>query len=234
MFPANNPWNQRVDRLPVARDSAALVARIGLGDPVHADFGSGLYDGAPIGIPYAIVSKHTRRVPVSFDYASRVRRAPLSARPPRRDRGRRELDRRSPRDRRRPGRRARDYELFAAYPHDGGTRWTAGSGAIFNLRSNHLRPAAWTLGRRRRAADPPRARPLRRGRRAARSTTRCGSPRRARPRVRVPRPPLGRHAAAARRCRRWGSAIRLKREREHLAACPTRRASSPGRSSATG
>ncbi len=37
-----------------------------------------------------------------------------------------------------------DYELFAAYPHAGGTRWTAGSGAIFNLRSNHLRPAGWT------------------------------------------------------------------------------------------
>jgi hypothetical protein len=37
-----------------------------------------------------------------------------------------------------------DYELFAAYPHDGGQRWTAGSGAIFNLGSNHLRPAGWT------------------------------------------------------------------------------------------
>ena len=37
-----------------------------------------------------------------------------------------------------------DYELFAAYPHDGGRRWTAGSGAIFNLRSDHLRPAGWT------------------------------------------------------------------------------------------
>jgi hypothetical protein len=38
----------------------------------------------------------------------------------------------------------RDYELFAAYPHDGGRRWTAGSGAIFNLRSDHLRPAGFT------------------------------------------------------------------------------------------
>jgi hypothetical protein len=37
-----------------------------------------------------------------------------------------------------------DYELFAGYPHDGGRRWTAGSGAIFNLRSNRLRPAGWT------------------------------------------------------------------------------------------
>ncbi len=37
-----------------------------------------------------------------------------------------------------------DYELYAAYPHDRGRRWTAGSGAIFNLRSDHLRPAGWT------------------------------------------------------------------------------------------
>jgi hypothetical protein len=38
----------------------------------------------------------------------------------------------------------RDYELFAAYRHKGGKYWTAGSGAIFDLRSNHLRPAGWT------------------------------------------------------------------------------------------
>jgi hypothetical protein len=37
-----------------------------------------------------------------------------------------------------------DYELFAAYPHNSGRQWTAGSGAVFNLRSNHLRPAGWT------------------------------------------------------------------------------------------
>src|SRR5271167_2895775 len=69
VFPRDNPWNQRVDRLPVARSSARLIASIGLAGPVHPDFGSGLYDGQPIGIPYAIASKHTRRVPVSFQYA---------------------------------------------------------------------------------------------------------------------------------------------------------------------
>jgi hypothetical protein len=37
-----------------------------------------------------------------------------------------------------------DYELYAAYPQNGGVRWTAGSGAIFNLRSDRLRPAGWT------------------------------------------------------------------------------------------
>ena len=68
-FPADNPWNQRVDRLPVAADSARLIARIGLGAPVHPDFGT-VYDGAPNGIPFTVVSDQTRRVPVSFEYAS--------------------------------------------------------------------------------------------------------------------------------------------------------------------
>jgi hypothetical protein len=143
VFPANNPWNQRVDRLPVAKNSDALIASIGLGDPVHPDFGSGLYDGAPIGIPYAIVSKHTRRVPVSFQYASESDghlyplppHVPIEGGP--KSTGDRHVivvDRDS----------CRDYELFAALPHHGGRRWTAGSGAIFNLRSNHLRPATFT------------------------------------------------------------------------------------------
>ena len=40
IFPANNPWNERVDRLPVAADSQAMIAAIGADAPVHADFGS--------------------------------------------------------------------------------------------------------------------------------------------------------------------------------------------------
>jgi hypothetical protein len=143
VFPADNPWNQRVDRLPVAKGSAGIIARIGLTDPVHPDFGSGLYGGAPIGIPFAVVSSGTRRVPVSFQYASESDRGPYPL--PRGvpieggygssgDRHVIVVDRSS----------CRDYELFAAYPHDGCKRWTAGSGAIFNLRSDHLRPAGWT------------------------------------------------------------------------------------------
>jgi hypothetical protein len=143
VFPADNPWNQRVDRLPVAKNSARIVARIGLSDPVHPDFGSGRYDGEPIGIPFEVVSSRTRRVPVRFQYASESDRGPYPL--PRGvpieggygssgDRHVIVVDRSS----------CRDYELFAGYPHDGGKRWTAGSGAIFNLRSNHLRPAGWT------------------------------------------------------------------------------------------
>jgi len=143
IFPANSPWNQRVDRLPVAKDSAALFASIGLNDPVHPDFGSGLYDGEPIGIPYTVVSSNTPEVPVHFQYASQSDRGPYPL--PKGvpieggygstgDRHVIVVDRNT----------CTDYELFAAYPHDGGRSWTAGSGAIFNLRSDHLRPAGWT------------------------------------------------------------------------------------------
>ncbi len=143
ILPADNPWNQRVDSLPVAHDSSAIIARIGLGDPVHPDFGSGLYDGAPIGIPITVVSRHTRRVPVSFTYASQSDRGRYPVPPhvaieggPRSTGDRHVIlvDRSN----------CTDYELYAAYPVDGGKRWRAGSGAIFNLRSNHLRPAGWT------------------------------------------------------------------------------------------
>src|ERR1700677_1682185 len=142
IFPPDNPWNQRVDRLPVATDSAQLIARIGLDDPVHPDFGT-VYDGAPNGIPYAIVSNRTRRVPVTFQYASEsdghdyplppnvpIEGGPTSTG----DRHVIVVNRDT----------CTDYELFAAYPHAHATRWTAGSGAIFDLRSDKLRPAGWT------------------------------------------------------------------------------------------
>ena len=142
VLPPNNPWNQRVDGLPVARDSAALIAGIGLGAPVHPDFGSGLYAGEPIGIPYAVVGRRVPRVPVSFLYASESdkgpypipRGVPIEGGPGSTgDRHVIVVDRDA----------CKDYELYAAYPLAGGTRWRAGSGAIFDLRSNHLRPAGW-------------------------------------------------------------------------------------------
>ena len=142
VFPADNPWNQRVDRLPVARDSPQLIARIGADNPVHPDFGT-VYAGAPNGIPYAIVTNQTQRVPVSFQYASESDRAryPLPRNVPIEGGARSGGDRHVivvNRD------TCTDYELYAAYPQAAGRRWKAGSGAIFNLRSDHLRPAGWT------------------------------------------------------------------------------------------
>jgi hypothetical protein len=143
VFPADNHWNLRVDRLPVHPNSDAIVRSIGADEYLHADFGSGRYQGAPIGIPYRTVPGSQRRVPVSFDYADES------------DRGRYPLPPRVPIE---GGRgsdgdrhvivvdraRCRLYELFDAHPLNGGRRWHAGSGAIFNLRSNGLRPRGWT------------------------------------------------------------------------------------------
>ena len=58
IFPASSPWNQRVDGLPVRPGSDAMVRAIGLDGSVHPDFGSGHYDGQPIGIPFQVVARH--------------------------------------------------------------------------------------------------------------------------------------------------------------------------------
>ena len=142
VFPATNAWNQRVDRLPVAADSDAIVRSIGVGDHVHADFGSGLWDGGPIGIPITVVGRKTPRSRVSFEYASESDKGPYPIPRgvkieggPNADGDRHALlvDKDS----------CKLYELFALYPRPGGG-WRAGSGAIFDLRKNRLRPAGWT------------------------------------------------------------------------------------------
>jgi hypothetical protein len=142
VFPADNAWNQRVDGLPVAKNSARIVARIGLSSPVHPDFGT-VYNGAPNGIPYAVVSAGTGKVRVRFTYASESDKGlyPLPRHVPIEggatasgDRHVIVVDRST----------CTDYELYDARPPTGGKPWTAGSGAIFDLRSDHLRPAGWT------------------------------------------------------------------------------------------
>jgi hypothetical protein len=136
VFPADNPWNQRVDSLPVHPRSDAIVRSIGLEETVHPDFGSGRYQGRPIGIPYQVVARHARRSRVRFEYADESDRRPYPI--PRRPRIEGGGDRHMLMIQRGT---CRLYELFAARKRG---RWTAGSGAIFNLRSNALRPRGWT------------------------------------------------------------------------------------------
>jgi hypothetical protein len=141
VFPANNAWNERVDKLPVSADSAELISSIGLGSPVHADFGSGKWDGGPIGIPFGVVSRKTPGSRVSFEYADESNRVRYPI--PRNvqieggaratgDRHAILVDKST----------CRLYELYDLRRTSHG--WTAGSGAVWNLRSNHLRPAGWT------------------------------------------------------------------------------------------
>ena len=109
---------------------------------MHADFGSGLWDGGPIGIPITVVRGTQAKTRVSFDYADESDKGPYpipanvaieGGRASDGDRHALIVDRD----------RCKLYELFALYPAAGGG-WKAGSGAIWDLRSNKLRPAGWT------------------------------------------------------------------------------------------
>jgi hypothetical protein len=140
VFPADNPWNTPVDGDPVDPNSDALIASIGLDTGLHPDFGAN-WNGGPFGIPYVVVSGGQAGVPVSFDYADESDPGPypIPADAPIEggasssgDRHILVLDRDH----------WKLYELFAAYPQGAG--WRAGSGAIFDLNSNAVRPAGWT------------------------------------------------------------------------------------------
>jgi hypothetical protein len=146
VFPADNPWNRDVSRLPIDSRSAALVASIGLDKSLHPDFGT-VYNGHPNGIPYIVISgeqaKH--RVPVTFQYPDESDPgpypvpddAPVEGGPDAKgDRHILVIDRDH----------WKLYELFDSHPAGAGAdrRIRAGSGAIFDLSSNAVRPAGWT------------------------------------------------------------------------------------------
>ncbi|MBV1851203.1 hypothetical protein [Catellatospora tritici] len=141
VFPADSIWRLDVSKLPVHASSAAYVGSIGTDAHMHPDFGSGLWEGAPIGIPVTTVKPNQAKVKVTFEYSGESDKGPYPI----------------PADAKVEGGRGSDgdrhvilydpvackvYELYAAYPN--GTAWRAGSGAIFDLRSNRLRPAGWT------------------------------------------------------------------------------------------
>ncbi|HEU0298619.1 MAG TPA: hypothetical protein VFR37_04175 [Longimicrobium sp.] len=141
-FPSDNPWNQDVSGEPVDPSSAALIAACGADRGLHPDFGT-VWNGAPNGIPYVVVSGSQARVPVTFGYDDESdpgpypvpSDAPVEGGPNGTgDRHVLVVDRDN----------WKLYELYDAHPVDGGRSWTAGSGAVFDLSSNALRPAGWT------------------------------------------------------------------------------------------
>ena len=69
VFPANNPWNQDVSKLPVHPKSATWIKAIGADVALHPDFGT-VWDGAPIGIPTNTVPPTQPTRPITFTYAS--------------------------------------------------------------------------------------------------------------------------------------------------------------------
>jgi len=140
IFPADNPWNQDVSRLPVHPNSADYVASIGADKPLHPDFGT-VWNGAPNGIPYVAVGPDQPKVPVTFEYADESDKGPYPVPPDapveggpdaKGDRHVLVVD----------AANRKLYELFSAYKTEAG--WKAGSGAVFDLTGNKLRPAGWT------------------------------------------------------------------------------------------
>ena len=138
VFPASSVWNKPVHRLPVQKNSATIVKAIGARRYVHPDFGSGLWDGGPIGIPVTVVDSSQPKVSVDFRYDEESDPGPYPIPPdvaieggPHADGDRHAIvvDKDS----------CTLYELFDLWP-----AWDAGSGAIWNMRSNALRPRGWT------------------------------------------------------------------------------------------
>jgi hypothetical protein len=142
LFPADNIWSARVDNLPLDQRSAAYVTAIGPNRGLHPDFGSGLWNGGPIGIPFVAVPTGQPLAAITFDYDDESdpgpypipTDAPIEGGPD------------SDGDRHILALRNGDCRLFETWntwPTPDGS-WYAGSGAIFDLTSNGLRPAGWT------------------------------------------------------------------------------------------
>lgn len=143
MLPADNVWHANISKLPVDPNSARYITSIGATSPLHPDFGAGLYAGEPIGIPYNVVPAAQPPVPVHFTYVGQSDPGPYPIPPGALIEG----GARSTGDRHvltvDTG-NCTDYEMWNAYPQNGGASWKAGSGAIFPLSSDGLRHAGWT------------------------------------------------------------------------------------------
>jgi hypothetical protein len=142
LFPSNNIWNTPIDSLPVDAQSDAYVASIGPDTGLHSDFGAGLYEGFPLGIPFVRVPADQEGVEVVFEVAEESDPGPYPIPPD------------APIEGGSCGEGDRHvivvqegtcmlYELFSATPQPDGS-WQAFGGARFDLTSNELRPETWT------------------------------------------------------------------------------------------
>lgn len=141
-FPADSFYHADVRRLPRHARSGAYVRSIGAAGALKADFGSGTWQGRPIGIPITKVPKGTPKVEIAFTWPAESDKGPYPI--PRNARV--EGGRKSTGDRHViavDSNACRLYELYNARPRPDGT-WKADSGVDFDLRSNRLRPAGWT------------------------------------------------------------------------------------------
>ncbi|HWL10556.1 MAG TPA: hypothetical protein VNQ76_19275 [Planctomicrobium sp.] len=143
-FPEDNEWNQPIDHLPVDPLSEMLIQSIGAQTGCHPAFGAGLWEGAPIGIPYVIVSGDQKTVPIrytAYGEESDPGPYPIPSNAPIEgdpnidgDRHVIVIDRDN----------WKLYELFRAFPVAAGHLWKAEAGAIFDMNQHPNRPLYWT------------------------------------------------------------------------------------------
>ncbi len=142
-FPSDNLWNQDISAVAVDSNSAAIINLIGSNTPIHPDFGSGLYNGSEIGIPYVAVNSSPAPVTVNFTaYGDESdpgpmpipANAPIEGDPaPSGDRHVLVLD----------NSQCWLYELYNASPGSGSS-WNADSAAVWDLLADEQRPYTWT------------------------------------------------------------------------------------------
>jgi len=143
-FTSGNLWNQDISDSAVDPNSDTIINSIGSSIGLHADFGSGQYQGSNIGIPYVVVDGSQSVVALNFTaYGDESdpgpmpipANAPIEGDP-------------------NPGSGDRHvlvldngncflYELYSAYPNGNGT-WNAGSAALWDLLADEQRPWEWT------------------------------------------------------------------------------------------
>jgi hypothetical protein len=141
-FPADSLWNKDISSSPVDPNSAALITFIGPTVGLHADFGSGEFDGSIIGIPYQVVDSSQAPITVNFtEFGDESDpgpmpiplNAPIEGDPnPSGDQHVLILDNAN----------CWLYELYNASPS--GSAWNAGSSAVWDLTADEQRPYTWT------------------------------------------------------------------------------------------
>jgi hypothetical protein len=138
MFPADNIWNKDISGLPVSSKSSTYINSIGASGSLHPDFGSGTYQGDTIGMPLTYVEGGQPEVNVTFDFDDESDHVGYPIPPDAKiedgdghvlvvNKGTCKL-----------------YELYDAQKDKQDSNWHAGSGAVFDLNSNNLRPDGWT------------------------------------------------------------------------------------------
>ena len=143
ILPTNNIWNVPVNTMPLNANSSTFVATIGATARTHMDFGSGLYEFRPIGIPFVTVNASQPKVPITFTYVNESDPGPYPLPPdvpieggvafPDGDRHALVLDTSA----------CKLYEVYRAFQVAPNV-WQGDAGSMFDLNSHALRPDTWT------------------------------------------------------------------------------------------